>query len=247
MFSTGAFNPTPMGFPFPGQQQAGSIYQSQYGGFNPQFQQAPSSRGQSLPASIRQYPPPNGPYAPGPASSSRRHGHYPPSGPAQHHEHRSSHGSKSKFEFLFLKLIYSNHCTLGKKHHKRRSVSPSGSGNEDLYSDKEHHEDQNLQKSAGDQSGSHSSVGENAHKDQQQSQAVESVSAEESQGGTPGTGEEQRGNDKHKSSSKKKKHHRHDRYENYHTHYQQQQQQPPPGFYGNFQNEPPPHLQVNDD
>ena len=45
MFPTGVFNPVSMGFQYPGQQPTAKIYQSQYGGFNPQipisFQQAP--------------------------------------------------------------------------------------------------------------------------------------------------------------------------------------------------------------
>jgi hypothetical protein len=100
MFPTGAFNPISMGFQYPGQQPTAPIYQSQYGGFNPQvpptFQQIPSARGQSLPASSRQYPLSNGPYVP---TSSRRHGQYPPPTSSQHYEYH--HQSwKSKFFFL---------------------------------------------------------------------------------------------------------------------------------------------------
>jgi hypothetical protein len=105
MFPTSAFGQVPIGYPFPGQQPQGSLYQSQYGGvagFNPQvappFQQAPAPRGQSLPASGRQYPPPNTTYAPPPPSSSRRQQNvqYPPPASSQRYEYRSSHGSKSK-------------------------------------------------------------------------------------------------------------------------------------------------------
>src|SRR6202789_3900575 len=100
MFPTSAFNQIPMGYPFPGQQPPGSLYQSQYGGiagFNPQiappFQQAPPPRGQSVPAPGRQYPPLTGPYAQPPPPSSRRHQHgqYPPGVSSQHYEYRSSH------------------------------------------------------------------------------------------------------------------------------------------------------------
>ncbi len=106
MFPTSAFNQPPIGYPFPGQQQPPSLYQSQYGGvpgFNPQivppFQQAPTPRGQSAPASGRQYPATTGPYAQPPSSSSRhqQYGQYPPPSSSQHYEYRSSHGSKSKY------------------------------------------------------------------------------------------------------------------------------------------------------
>ncbi len=110
MFPTSAFNQVPIGYPYPGQQAPPSLYQSQFGGvagFNPQiapqFQQVPPPRGQSLPTSGRQYPPPTGPYAqpPPPSSSSRRHQHgqYPPPAPSQHYEYRSGHGSKSNYFF----------------------------------------------------------------------------------------------------------------------------------------------------
>jgi hypothetical protein len=105
MFPTSAFNQASLGYPYPGQQPPASLYQSQYGavaGFNHQaqtpFQQAPPPRGQSLPASGRQYAAPTGPYAQPPPSSFRRQhrGQYPPQPPSQHYEHRSHHGSKSK-------------------------------------------------------------------------------------------------------------------------------------------------------
>ncbi len=109
MFPTSAFSQPPIGYPFPGQQPPPpGIYQSQYGGvagFNPQlvppFQQAPTLRGQSVPANGRQYPPSTGPYAQPPSSSSRRqqHGQYPPPSTSQHYEYRSGHGSKSKYFF----------------------------------------------------------------------------------------------------------------------------------------------------
>lgn len=105
MFPTSAFGQVPLGYPYPGQQQPGSVYQSQYGnltGFNPQvppaFQQAPQPRGQSAPNVGRQYPPTTGPYVPPAPTSSRRgqQGQYPPPAPSQHYEYRSTHTSKSK-------------------------------------------------------------------------------------------------------------------------------------------------------
>jgi hypothetical protein len=229
MFPTGAFNPTPMAFQYPVQQPTGAIYQSQYGGFNPQvpapFQQVPPPRGQSLPASNRQYPPPSGTYAP---PSSRRHGQYPPSVPPQHYEHQH-HGSKSKFSFYFINEF--NYCfILGKKHSKQRSVSPAGVADESLYSDKEKN----------DRSRSHSSALESQSKqedstnnDQEhQSQTVESTSGEIPQGNAIPTEEQQSPDEKRRSRSKKKKHHRSEHYNN--------QYQPPP-FYGEL----PSQMRVN--
>lgn len=111
MFPTSAFNQAPMAFPFPGQQPAPSIYQSQFGamtGFNPsmlpQFPQFQPPRGQSVPTPGRPYPTSAGPYAqpPPPSSSSSRRqqsNQYPPPASSQHYEYRSSHGSKSKDSF----------------------------------------------------------------------------------------------------------------------------------------------------
>jgi len=150
MFPTGAFNQFPMGFQFPGQQPPASIYQSQFGGFNPQmpvpFQQVPPpSRGQSVPPSSGPYAPPSGPYAP---TSSRRNGQYPPPAP--------THGSKSK------------------KHHKRRSTSPTGAADQSLYSDKEK---KSRSRSQSPVLGSQTKQEEPTNKDQeQQSQTVESAS-----------------------------------------------------------------------
>jgi hypothetical protein len=114
MFPTSAFNQAPIGYAYPGQQPPTSLYQSQYGGvagFNhqvaPSYQQAQPPRGQSLPASGRQYPPPPGPYPqqqqqPVPSSFRRQQrGQYPaPTTTSQHYEHRSHHGSKSKYHLL---------------------------------------------------------------------------------------------------------------------------------------------------
>jgi hypothetical protein len=203
MFPTGAFNQIPMGFQYPGQQQpTPAIYQSQYGGFNPQV--APP-RGQSLPASSRQYPPPGGSYAP---TTSRRHGQHAPS---QHYEHRR-HGSKTS-----------------KKHHKQRSVSPSGVADQSLYSDKEKNDRSQSQTPV---LGSHSKQEETNNNDQeQQSHTVESTSGEVSQGGTTGVEEQQNSDEKEKrqSRSTKKKHH----------HHHQHKQAPP--LYGEL----PPHMRVN--
>jgi hypothetical protein len=113
MFPTGTYNQGPIGYQFPGQQPPASLYQSQFGavgGFNqqvPSFQQALSPRGQSLPASGRQYPPPSGQCAPAPSSSSRRQQQGqcplpPPPASSQHYEYRSSHGSKSIIFFIIL-------------------------------------------------------------------------------------------------------------------------------------------------
>jgi len=123
---------------------------------------------------------------------------------------------------------------LGKKHHKRRSVSPSGAGDQGLYSDPEQQQQQQQQQhkehnepSEGqqDRSRSHSptlashSKQENAvdNNQQQQSQVVEGASGDATQGGVAKAEEEQAvgENEKRRSSSKKKKHHRRDRYDNY--------------------------------
>jgi len=122
---------------------------------------------------------------------------------------------------------------LGKKHHKRRSVSPSGAGDQGLYSDPEQQQQQQQQhkehnepsEGQQDRSRSHSptlashSKQENAvdNNQQQQSQVVEGASGDATQGGVAKAEEEQAvgENEKRKSSSKKKKHHRRDRYDNY--------------------------------
>jgi hypothetical protein len=232
MFPTSAFNSIQMGFQYPGQHPTGPIYQSQYGGFNTQlsspFQQPP--RGQSLPAVVRQYTPPGGPFIP---TSSRRHGQYPPSVPVQHYEYRH-HGSKSKFSFFFfyLKRKFNYYLIIDKKNSKQRSASPSGVLNENLYSDKE----------KDDHSRSHTPVLESPSKqdesnnnDQEEhSQTIESDSGEISQGGTIGTEENENFDEKRQSRSKKEKHQRPEHY------YNQFQPQPPPLYA-----ELPPQMRVN--
>jgi hypothetical protein len=214
MFPTGAYNQIPMGYQYPGQQPPppapAAIYQSQYAGFNPApFQQAPPpSRGQSLPAAGRHYPPPSGPYA---SISSRRNGQYPQPVPPQNYEHHT-HGSK--------------------KHHKQRSVSPSGAADQSLYSDKEKDD---RSRSHSPALGSQTKEGEANQNQEQNSQSAENASGEILQDGTNATEEQQNSQEKEKrkSRSKKKKHHR---YEQYHHQYQ-----PQPPFYGEL----PPQMRVN--
>ncbi|CAF0960450.1 unnamed protein product [Rotaria sordida] len=221
MYPTSAFNQASIGFPFPGQQLSASLYQSQYGGltgFNPQvaahFQQAqPPPRGQSLPASGRQYPILNGTYIPPPSSSSSRrqkYSYYPPPAPSHHYEQRSNHGSKSK------------------KYHKRRSLSPSGAGEQGLYSDHDQQRQERHEKLQEQQlhNGSQSSPLANRPKEEgsgerdqrQQSQLTESShGGDATQGGVARTEEAQANveSDRQKSSSKRKKHHRRDHHDNY--------------------------------
>jgi hypothetical protein len=209
MFSTGPFNQIPMGFQYPGQQPPPtSIYQSQFAGFNPTpFQQAPPpSRGQSLPASVRHYPPPSGPYAP---ISSQRNGQYPSSIPPQNYEKNHTHGSK--------------------KHHKQRSVSPIGAADQSLYSDKEKDDRSRSQSPTLE---SQTKEEETNHNQEQHSQPTENANGEVLQDGTVAAEEQQnlQGKEKRKSRSKKKKHHHHHHYEQYHHQYQPPP--PPHPFYG---------------
>lgn len=100
MFPMSAFNQPTMGYPFLGPQIQNSLYQSQYAaaaaGFNPQaapqYQQIAAPRGQSLPATGRQYLPP-------PSASSRhqKHSHYPPPAAPPQYEHHNNRGSKSTY------------------------------------------------------------------------------------------------------------------------------------------------------
>ncbi|CAF4740346.1 unnamed protein product [Rotaria sp. Silwood1] len=261
MFPTSAYNPASIGFPFPGQQLATSLYQSQFGGlagFNPQvathFQQAPPPRGQSLPASGRQYPPPTGTYVPPPPSSSSRrqkHSQFPPPAPSQYYERRSRHGSKSK------------------KHHKRQSLSPSAVGEQGLYSDHEqqrHEQSQEQQVHSRSQSpalATHSKQqGTSVSEQQQQSELVEGIHGGATQGGVARSEEAQADieSDKRKSSSKKKRHHRRDHHGNYNipppqgvpldTNLYQQPYQPQhytqhQPYVGEYHSELPPQLKVH--
>lgn len=104
MYPPNAFPQAGLGFPYPGQQVPAAFYQTQYGampGFNPQvlqnYQQVTAPRGQSLPATGRQYPPVTTAYVPPPSLSSRnqKQSQYVPPPPSKHHEQRSNHGSKS--------------------------------------------------------------------------------------------------------------------------------------------------------
>ncbi|CAM2706722.1 unnamed protein product [Rotaria socialis] len=269
MFPPGAFNQANIAFPFPGQQLPGSLYRSQYGGvtgFTPQmvpnfqqiqqdYQQAASIRGQSLPAAGRPYPPPTGPYTPGPppSSSSRRHKHsqHPPPAPSQHYEQRSSHGSKSK------------------KHHKRRSVSPIGAAEQALYSDHgEEHREQAEEKQVRSRTQSPAPLNHPTQEgtSDHEHQTVESTNDDVIQGGVARSEEAQANveNVKQKSSSKKKKHHRRDHHDNYNAAqlpegttldnnpnnlfqqpYQPQQYSQQPTHFGEYHNELPPQLKVH--
>jgi hypothetical protein len=88
MFPTSTFHPTATGFPFTGQPQQASIYQSNYAGFHTQmpahFLSIPPARGQSLPATARQHPPIQQPYV-----SSHPHNIYPPVAASQQHDRQS--------------------------------------------------------------------------------------------------------------------------------------------------------------
>lgn len=214
-------NQMPMGFPFPGQPPTATIYPSQqYGAFNPQVQTSyhPASRGQSLPAAGRQYPP----------VSSRRNGHYPPPpAPSQNYE-------------------YHRHESRGsKKHRKRRSVSPGGAADQSLYSDKEKdgHSRSPSPKSAGDRSKDEVGAGQTHTETDQPSQVAGSASGEPSQGAATTIEEQQNSpaKEERQSRSKTKKHHH--RHEQYHTQYQQPPPPPPPS--GPFFGELPPQMRVN--
>jgi hypothetical protein len=155
-------------------------------------------------------------------------------------------------------------------HHKRRSVSPSGIGEQGLYSDQEQQRKERREPLDGQQDRSRSqspalasrSKQEGAadnDQQQQQSQAVEGTSVDATQGGVARSEEEQAVGDseKRRSGSKKKKHHRRDRYDNYNIPPPQEvghdsnpnnpfhQQPPQSAYFGEYQNELPPQLKVD--
>ncbi len=92
-----------MGFQYPG--QAPIYQQPPYGGYNPQvqahYQQQPSSRGHSLPATMRQYPPTNGHYQPTNGHYPRRYEQYPPPSSSRHYEYRSI-----RIFFFYILIIF---------------------------------------------------------------------------------------------------------------------------------------------
>ena len=159
---------------------------------------------------------------------------------------------------------------LGKKHHKRRSVSPSA-GEQGLYSDQEQQRKDRPQPPEGLPNRSRSaspalasrlkpevSADSNAPQPQH-SQAAEGATTEVAQGGVARSEEEQAVGDpeKRRSASKKKRHHRRDRYDNYsipppppdvsHDVNSNNAFHPPPQstYFGEYQNELPPQLKVN--
>ena len=252
MFPTAGFPQVPMTFGFSAQQAPNALYQSQfggYGGFNPQmmapYQAAPAvaaapPRGQSMPATGRQYPqPPTGPFSPGPSGWPRRQQNeqYPPPAPSQHYEHHVNHGSKSTSIFFHAKFHselnvktehrFSNDL-LGKRRSKRRSVSPGGAGDPGLYSDKERREASEGPKGQPSRSPSPSGV---SHSKQEVVDNNQQQSGQTSDNNGQGAGQNQAGttlgvarseeeqavgeHERHKSSSKKKKSHRRDRYEQF--------------------------------
>ncbi|CAF3261511.1 unnamed protein product [Rotaria socialis] len=225
MFTATAFNKLPMGFQYPVQQLPPTIYQSQYGGFNPSiplsFPQASLSRGQSLPPASRQLPPSNGQFI---QKSSRRNGQYPPAGPTQQNERRPKHGSKNK------------------KTPKQRNVPSSGAADQGLYSDKE----KNNLKNSEDRSRSPSALLNNLPKEtnqEQPAQSVEKTNGNISQGDTTVAGEGQQQNPderkKRNSRSKKtKKHESNDPYERNNTYFEQ-----PPPFYSDLPSQLKVHQQ----
>ncbi|CAF3851461.1 unnamed protein product [Rotaria magnacalcarata] len=223
MFTTAAFNKLPMGFQYPVQQPPPTIYQSQYGGFNPpiplSFPQVSLSRGQSLPPASRQLPLSNGQFI---QKSSRRNGQYPPAGPTQPNERRPKHGSKNK------------------KNSKQRNVPSNSATDQGLYSDKE----KNNLKNSEDRSRSPSTLLNNLPKEtnqEQPAQSVEKTNGNISQGDitVAGEGHQQNPDERknRKSRSKKtKKHDSNDPYERNNAYFEQ-----PPPFYSDL----PPQLKVH--
>ena len=278
MYPTAGFAAAPIGYAYPAQQAQTSLYQSQYAGvagfaqqLPPNFQQGPPApRGQSLPASGRQYTPPSGPYAwPRPQA----HDQYPPPAPSQNYDYQSRHVSKRESSHSPLNGV-SHRISIGrldKTHHKRRSVSPGGAGEPTLYSDKERRDASEGQKersrSASPAAATRSKQDGAAESGQQQSQGAESSQADggKGAGGVARSEEEQAVGDheKQRSISKKKKHSRRKSYDNYNTGqtqgvpydinsnnpYQPAYPSQPyiqqgPG-YGDYQHELPPQLKVH--
>jgi len=176
MFTTGVYNPIPAGYQYPTQQPVPApVYPTQYNGFYPQST-APL-RGQSVPATNRQYPP----------TSSRPFGHYPPVPPAtQTYQTTKSRRKRSKKrsatpDEVVEQSLYSD------KEKNERSRSPTPVVQADNVSTKQ--EETNA----------------NEHEQQSQASAEQSqgpTNPPEEQAQPPSPSKEKR-----KSRSKKKRHH----------------------------------------
>ncbi|CAF1203786.1 unnamed protein product [Adineta steineri] len=111
----GPFKPVPMGFQYPGQQPASSLYQSPYGAYN---NYAPPTRERSVPASTKANLPPTGPYAPTPT---RRHSKHSRPTQCQHYDYNNTN-QESK-------------CNSTKRYQRQPYTPPNGVADQSLYSD----------------------------------------------------------------------------------------------------------------
>lgn len=254
MFTATVFNQLPMGFQYPVQRPPpSSIYQSQYGGFNPQipisFQAPMIPRGQSLPPSSRQYAQSNSPYIPRPPP--RQQGQNAPMIPTPPTKDVKKRKSKSKYFLLLFGFYVLNihYILIDKKRSKQRNGSANGASDQGLYSDKEKNnlknsEDRSRSRSPGLENGSkHDETMNNdeiSTNQEQPSQGLENTNGDASQAEVTITGNNEQKNSEEKknrkSRSKKKKQRQDDNYESNITYFQQ-----PPPFYPNL----PPYLRVN--